>query len=437
MAFGQLMGALVSASDAVMLGSLSQDAMSAVSLAGNVYFVFTLFLFTLTIGENVFAAQYWGKRDVSSMEQVLALVLKPACILSVLFTLATACVPEVIMGLFTADAALIEYGALYLRTVSLSYLLNGISPVYSCMMRNTGQTLQATVIGSVCVLLNIGLNAVLIYGFFGLPRMGIQGAALATVMTKVVEFIWIIAVLKRNGVVKTRWKYLISGNKELWKTFWKYTLPILGNEIVWGVGFTMGSVIIGHLGADAVAANAVVNVTKNLLICFCMGVGSGGSILVGNELGAGNLERAKECGALVTGLSVISGAVTGLVLLIISPLILQFANLTPVAKGYLKWMLVICSYYIIGKSVNSTTIGGIFCAGGDSGFGFVCDAVVMWGIIVPLGALAAFVWELPVLAVYFIINLDEMLKLPAVWKHYRKYKWVKDLTMKEENHESY
>ena len=431
MAFGQLMGALVSVSDAVMLGSLSQDAMSAISLAGNVYFVFSLFLLTLTIGENVFAAQYWGKKDVDSMEQVLALVLKLTLVLSLLFTLATACIPEIIMRLFTTETALIDYGAKYLRAVSLSYLLNGISPVYSCIMRNTGQILHSTIIGSCSVVLNIGLNAVLIYGLFGMPCMGVQGAALATVITRVIEFVCILAVLKKKGVVKTRLKYLLHGNRELWRSFWKYTTPILGNEIVWGIGFTMGSVIIGHLGSDAVAANTIVNVTKNLLICFCMGVGSGGSILVGNELGAGNLERAREYGGLVTKLSIVSGVITGLLLLAISPMIIRFANLTPVAKDYLKWMLIICSYYVIGKSVNSTTIGGIFCAGGDSKFGLVCDAVVMWGIVVPLGFLAAFVLELPVLAVYFIINLDEMLKLLAVWKHYKKYNWVKDLTAKE------
>lgn len=225
---------------------------------------------------------------------------------------------------------------------------------------------------------------------------------------------------------------MLHGNRELWRIFWKYTIPILGNEIVWGIGFTMGSVIIGHLGSDALAANAIVNVTKNLLICFCMGVGSGGSILVGNELGAGNLERAREYGGLVTRLSIVSGVITGLLILAIRPMILRFANLTLVAKDYLKWMLIICSYYVIGKSVNSTTIGGIFCAGGDSKFGLLCDAVVMWGIVVPLGLLAAFVLDLPVLPVYFMINMDEMLKLSAVWKHYKKYNWVKDLTVKEE-----
>ena len=207
--------------------------------------------------------------------------------------------------------------------------------------------------------------------------------------------------------------------------------PVLGNEIVWGVGFTMGSVILGHMGSDAVAANSIASIAKNLLICLCTGIGSGGAILVGNELGAGSLDRAKRYGEGVAKLSIVAGASTGAVLLCLSPLILRLTNLTPTAEGYLQWMLVICSYYCIGKSVNSTVIGGIFCAGGDSKFGFLCDAVTLWVIVVPLGMLAAFVWKLPVLAVYFIINLDEMIKLPAVYRHFKQYKWVKNLTKEE------
>lgn len=429
-AFSQLMAALVSASDAVMLGRLSQEAMSAISLAGNVYFVFNLFLLALTIGENVFAAQYWGKKDLAAMEQIFALVLKLTIVLSMIFTFSAACFPKKIMYLFTPETELIEYGARYLRVVAVSYFLNGLSAVCFCMMRNIGQTMQATIISFGSVWINIGLNAVLIYGLFDLPVLGVQGAALATVITKSIELIWIVAVWKKRAVVGIKQEYFCKWDKELWRAFRTYTAPILGNEIVWGIGFTMGSVIIGHLGSDAVAANTIAGVTKNLLICFCMGVGSGGSILVGNELGAGNLDRAKEYGKRVTQLAIIGGVITGGILLLLSPLILRYANVTLTAREYLKWMLVICSYYVIGKSVNSTTIGGIFCAGGDSKFGFLCDTIVMWVIVVPLGMIAAFVLDMPVLWVYFIINLDEIIKLPVVWWYYRKYNWLKNLTEK-------
>lgn len=430
-AFQQFMLSAVSASDAVMLGRLSQDSMSAVSLAGQVQFVFSLYLAAMTIGTSMFAAQYWGKKDVQAVEQILGMVLLFTLPVSLIFTLAAAFAPSALMRLFTPETVLVAYGAEYLRAVSLSYLLCGISQIFLCIMKNSGRALQSSLISSVCVVVNILLNAVLIFGLFGFPELGITGAAVATVIARAIELTWAYLDSLAGNRVKLRVGYLLRVSKGLCKDFWKYVTPVLGNEIVWGVGFTMSSVIMGHMGSDAVAANSIASVAKNLLICFCIGIGSGGGIMIGNELGAGNLEKAKHYGDRITKLSILSGILTGGLLLCGSPLILRYIDLTPQAEEYLRWMLLICSYYCIGKSVNSTTIGGIFCAGGDSKFGFLCDAITMWGIIVPLGLLAAFVWELPVMTVYFIINLDEIVKLPAVYKHYKKYKWVKNLTKEE------
>jgi Na+-driven multidrug efflux pump len=198
--------------------------------------------------------------------------------------------------------------------------------------------------------------------------------------------------------------------------------------MVWGIGFTMYSVIMGHLGNDAVAANSIANIAKNLISSFCLGLGNGGSIIVGNVLGSGNLEEAKRYGGKVIKMAIVSGIITGSVLLALIPAILHFANLSEQATEYLKWMLVMCSYYLVGKSINATTIPGIFCAGGDSKFGFICDAITMWAVTVPLGFFTAFVLRLPVLAVYFVLTLDEIVKLPAVYRHYKKYGWVRDLT---------
>ncbi len=182
------------------------------------------------------------------------------------------------------------------------------------------------------------------------------------------------------------------------------------------------------MGKDAVAANSIANISKNLVVCLCMGLGSAGSIIVGNELGAGRLEQAKEYGKTLAKASIICGILTGLVLLLISPLILQVVDVSEAARNYLKWMLIICSYYLIGKSINSMTIGGIFPAGGDSKFGLLCDTITLWCITVPLGLVCAFWLKLPVVVVYFVLNLDEIVKLPMVYRHYKKYKWVKSLT---------
>ena len=427
--FQQFMSALVSASDALMLGALEQDALSAVSLASQVAFVENLFLAAMTIGLSMFASQYWGKRDVGGAEAVFAYAMKVTLAVSAAFSLAGACAPDLLMRAFTGDGVLIGMGAVYLRTVSAAFLLTGISQVYLCAMKNSGQAARASLIGSVCVVVNIALNALLIFGLLGFPPMGIAGAALATVAARLMEVLWCAWETARRSPVRLRLGK--AAEPAIRSGFWKYTAPVLGNEIVWGVGFTMYSVIMGRLGSDAAAANGIAGIAKNLIACFCLGLGSGSGILVGNELGAGRLETAKEYGGRLCRLSVLCGAVSGAVLLAFIPLILALTGLSPRADGYLKWMLAMCACYLVGKSVNCTTIAGIFCAGGDSRFGFLCDAVTMWCVTVPLGFWAAFGLRLPVPAVYFIINLDEMIKLPAVYRHYKKYYWVKNLTIKE------
>ena len=221
---------------------------------------------------------------------------------------------------------------------------------------------------------------------------------------------------------------LRSCEKKLFGRFWQKAVPLLINNLAWGIGFSMYSVIMGHLGTDAVAANGIANISKNLVVCFCLGLGNAGSIIVGNRLGADRLQEAKEAGGTLTRTAIIAGIVSGLVLIALSPFITKMVDLTPTARGYLQKMLLISSYYIAGKSVNCMTIGGIFAAGGDSKFGMLCDSVTLWCIIVPLGCICAFILKLPVMVVYFVLNLDEIIKLPVVYKHYKKYKWIKNLT---------
>ena len=430
-AFQQFMLALVSASDALMLGVISQEALAAGSLAGQITFVQNLFLAAMTIGLSMLAAQYWGKKEIPAVERIFAYVLKITAAISLVFTLAALFCPALLMRIFTSDPTLIEKGAVYLRAVSVSYFLTGISQIYLCILKNSGKAGRSSVISSTSVVLNIVLNAILIYGLLGLPKLEIAGAAIATVLARMVEVSWCLLETAQKDRVKLRWRHLLRDDKQLRGDFWKYTAPVLGNEIVWGVGFTMYSVIMGHLGTDAVAANSIANIVKNLVACFGLGLGSGGGIIVGNELGAGRLENARKYGGKLCKFSILCGIASGIVLLILIPVILSATNLTDEAKYYLQWMIVMCSYYMIGKSINGTTISGIFCAGGDSKFGLICDTVTLWCITVPLGFLGAFVFHWPVLTVYFIVNLDELIKLPAVYLHYKKYKWVRDLTVKE------
>ena len=425
-ALQQFMTALVGACDAIMLGKLSQDAMSAVSLATQVTFVFNLFMFAFMAGENMFVAQYYGKGDYTGISQVFSLVTKICGCIAVVFLAGTLFFPEQLMRILTNEETLIVLGSEYLRVIGISYVFSGIAQTFLAIMKNCGAVNMSTLINGVMVILNIVLNAVFIFGLSGFPKLGIKGAALATVLATVVQFLWSVGyVLCRIRAVKFS---LRSCEKKLFGRFWQKAVPLLINNLAWGIGFSMYSVIMGHLGTDAVAANGIANISKNLVVCFCLGLGNAGSIIVGNRLGADRLQEAKEVGETLTKTAIIAGIVSGLVLIALSPFITKMVDLTPTARGYLQKMLLISSYYIAGKSVNCMTIGGIFAAGGDSKFGMLCDSVTLWCITVPLGCICAFILKLPVMVVYFVLNLDEIIKLPVVYKHYKKYKWIKNLT---------
>ena len=426
MALQQFMTALVGACDAIMLGKLSQNAMSAVSLATQVTFVFNLFMYAFVTGENMFVAQYYGKGDYKGISKIFSLVTKACGVVAVIFLIGTFFFPRQIMAVLTNEEELITLGSEYLRVIGISYLLSSIAQTFLAIMKNCNAVNVSTLINSVMVILNIILNAVFIFGLFGCPEMGIRGAALATVLATDEQVGWSVGyVLGRIQSVKLN---LHRCEREITSHFWQKAIPLLINNLAWGIGFSMYSVVMGHLGTDAVAANGIANISKNLIVCFCLGLGNAGSIIVGNRLGANRLEEAKEAGGLLTRTAIIAGILSGLVLIILSPFITRMVDLTPTACGYLQKMLLICSYYIAGKSVNCMTIGGIFAAGGDSKFGMLCDSITLWCITVPLGCICAFILKLPVMVVYFVLNLDEIIKLPVVYKHYKKYKWIKNLT---------
>ena len=193
----------------------------------------------------------------------------------------------------------------------------------------------------------------------------------------------------------------------------------------------MITVILGHLEEDVATANSIATNVKDLVSCLCYAIGAGSVIVIGNELGANRLDKAKLYGDKLFKIGVISGIILGIIAAASSPIVLRFVNFSEKAEHYLLIMLLMCSYYILGRSINSILIGGIFSAGGDTKFGFICDTLTMWAFIVPLGYIAAFKLDLPPMVVYFILNLDEIIKIPAVIIHYRKYKWVKNIIDEE------
>lgn len=425
-----LLNAAVSSSDVVMLNYVSQSSISAVSLAANYAQVLGSVFYGLGTGATLLCAQYYGKKDFRAIQAVQGIALRFSMAISAVFALAAFTVPQVLMRLFTNDAELISIGAGYLRIMGITYLCWGIIEVYMSVLRSIGRVTICLALNIMTFFLNIALNAVFIFGLLGAPKLGAVGVAIATAASRVVELVGSFVVSAFSKNVKLKLSEVLRRNKVLTGDFVRLALPALGNDVSWGVAFSMYSVILGHLGNDAVAANSIVVVIRNLTTTFCFAVAGAGGILLGNVMGTGDLDKAKKYASEVMKMTVFSGAVGGVVLIAAIPLVLRFASssLSDTAMGYLRVMLWINSYYIMGAAVNTSLIAGVFRAGGDTRFGLICDSIDMWCYAVPLGFLAAFVLKLPVLWVYFLLCTDEFVKWPWVLRHYRSGAWAKNIT---------
>ena len=426
--FQSLMLAMVAAFDALMLGRVAQEEMTAVSLATQIQFVQNMFLMSGTAAGSILGAQYYGKGDRKTIEELFNLMLRFCGLISVLFFLACELIPGALMHAFTHDPVLIGIGSAYLRIAGWSYLLTGVSQCYLAVMKFTDHVTPVAWISSSAVIANIILNAVFIFGLLGLPRMNARGAALATTLSRVIELGLCIWISTGEGYVRPAWDRFLKGQKQLRQDFTRQCIPLLGASLFWGVGFTSYTAIMGHMGSDAAAGNAVASVVRDLVCCACNGIGSAAGIMVGNALGAGDLERGKAYGIKLKNISWVIGFASTALVLAVTPLVVQMVILTEEAQGYLTGMMVIMAFYMIGRCVNTVSINGVLDGGGDTVFDLYSLAVCMWGIAIPLALLGAFVFHWPVLAVYSCTCLDEVGKIPWVMIRLRKYKWVRDLT---------
>ena len=427
-AFQSLMLAAVAAGDALMLGQIAQDQMTAVSQATQIQFIQNMILMSVTAAGSILGAQYWGKGDRETLRDLFNMILRFCGIISLLFFAACELVPGALMHIFTHDDNLIAIGGDYLRIAGWSYLLTGISQCYMTIMKVTDHVTPGSLISSSAVVINIILNAVFIFGLLGAEKMEARGAALATTLARVAELTLCIGVSAGKTYLRPAWDRFFKWKKELERDFRRQCLPLLGGGLFWGVGFTSYTAIIGHMGTDAAAANSVSAVVRDLICCVCNGIGGAAGIIVGNELGAGRLEKGKEYGIRLKNISWGIGFGSTAVVLALTPLVVHMVKLSEDASGYLTGMMIIMAVYMIGRCVNTVTINGVLDGGGDTVFDMYSLAVCMWGIAIPLAVLGAFVFNWPVLAVFACTCLDEVGKLPWVMARLRKYKWVQDLT---------
>lgn len=424
-----LLNNAISSVDVIMLNRVGQSALAAVSLATQFSFVLGMIFSGLASGAAVLTAQYWGKKDYRTIEKIMGIAFRLALLFSAAFALSAICMPRALMSIFTGEKALIEEGAVYLRVVGISFLFMGVSTMYLNMMRSMERVVISTVTYAVGFGVNVVLNSAFIFGWFGLPKMGILGVALATVIARFVQLMICLVDAARSSTVRLRIRYIIQSNALLMKDFFKYALPALGNDLVWGVGISMYSVIIGHMSSDAVAANSIIKVVHNLACVAGLGLSNGAGVIIGKTIGAGDADRAKKYASRLLRMTWAASSVCALVMIAIHPAIMAFGGeLTETARGYLSAMIWINAYYALAKCVNSFTLCGVIRAGGDAKFGFILETIALWCVFIPLGAFCGYVLKLPVMAVYTILWMDEATKYPVILRRYLKGEWARNIT---------
>ena len=429
MALQNLINVGVTAADVIMLGKVNETALSGASLASQVQYVMVLFLFGLTSGATVLTAQYWGKGDKKTIEKILGLGMKAAIIVTAVFVLAALLIPGLLMQIFTGDPAVISEGVKYLRIVAFSYLFMGITQVYLYIMRSVERVIVATVVYLVSLICNVILNSIFIFGLLGCPAMGIEGAALGTLIARAAELLLVFGYARVfNKDIKFRFQYFLRTERVLVRDFLHYALPVVLNEVMWGLGTAANTAILGHMGSAAVAANSVAQVARQVATVVAFGLSSAAAIYLGKTIGEKKIEHAKAYAYRFLILSVAMGAVGGLLILAVSPIAVSALSLTAAAKKYLRFMFWVMSYFVIAQSLNTAMVVGIFRSGGDTRFGLIMDVSTMWGGSILLGFIAAFVLKLSVPAVYMILMCDELIKVPITWYRYRSYKWLRNVT---------
>lgn len=429
LALQNLLVSLTQMMDSIMLGELGDLQLTASSLANQLFFVFTLFIFGLGGGAAVLTAQYWGKNELSPIKVIMATMMRIVAFTSVGLVVFIYLFPTQIMSFFSSDPEVIAAGVEYLHIVAPAYLFFGISNTLNTMFRSIEVVRLAVVSNAVTLVINIGLNYVFIFGHFGAPRMELQGAALATVIARLIEMLVVLVyVFFKEKKLHFVLRDFLKRDKRLSMDLRKYCTPVVINELIWSFGITLQAALFGHMSTIAVSANTIIGVVQNLATLVTFGVASATGVIVGKTIGEGKLELARQRGITMMFVSIILGIMSAVLVLLCRDLMVDFYNVLDETKVLAKQMLVLTSVVILFQSIAGISIVGVLRGGGDTKFSLYIEFFTLWMLAVPLGYIAGLALEWPVLAVYALFKSDEIAKAILCFWRLSGDKWIRVVT---------
>lgn len=420
--------------DNIMLGSYSQCALSGAATVNQIFFIVNQL--ALSIGNALVAmcSQYWGKREIEPVKNLTGVALTISFIIAVAIVGVCSLMPEQLLRIFTTSPEIIKEGKIYLGILKWTFILFMISNLLISMLRSVETVKISFVISVVSLIVNGCINYTLIFGRFGFPEMGIKGAAIGTLVARTIELLIVVVYIwKMDKKVRLFGDHLIRltfalENRKMWGAYMKVALPIICSGMIWAVSVPMQTAILGHLSSDAIAANSVSSTFFQYLKVIVIAISSASAVVIGKDIGEGDIERVKSDGRTLSVIDISIGIVLAVVLFLLRKPLLSMYRLTDTAAVLADHFIMIMSVVMIGMSYQMPVSVGIIQGGGDTRFSMYMNLISTWGIVMPLSFFAAFVWKLPVEMVVIAVQSDQLFKGIPVFFRFRSYKWIHKLT---------
>ena len=429
----QAMFSLLNMLGVIFVGQKGDASVAAVGLAGQIAFLLNLVHFGIVSGAAMFTAQFWGKQDIPNLRRVLGLCLILAVSASLIFFALAQLFPAQVLRIYSQDAEVIALGTNYIRTFSWTFLFFAITFSYALVMRSTGNVVLPTMVGVGALLISTVLSYALIFGKFGLPELGIQGAAVAAVIARFLECVTLLTITyKTRSPVAASLRELIGFDRVFLGRVIKPMLPVILNELFWSLGITTYNIIYGRMGTQSYAAINIVSTIEQVLFVIFIGVSNATSVLVGNRIGAGKENEAYIYAGRSIGIGIVGGLFLGLVLQLVKAPILSLYKVSPEVIENAGYIINVVTFFLWIRVNNMTTVVGILRAGGDTRFSLFLDGLIIWIVGVPMAYLGAFVWDFPVYLVYLCAMSEEATKWFLGLRRYLSRKWINNLTVQVE-----
>jgi putative MATE family efflux protein len=414
--------------DTVMIGGLGEQNIAAVGLANQIFFLLALVLFGISSGSAIFTSQFWGKKDILNIRKVLGISLLSSVIASSVFSAGAFFIPEFLLNIFTEDKIVIDLAVKYLKIISFSYAITAVSYCYAFSSRSISNAKMPMLVSAFSLVVNTILNYLLIYGKFGFPNMGIEGAAIATLIARLIELLMMLYfIYTRKNILASKLRELLSFDTGFAKRIFKTSIPVILNESIWSLGIVMYSIAYARIGTEAITSIQISNTIQNIFMVASMGLGNACAIMIGNKIGANENDKAIKYANMFSILGVVIGIFLGIALLISSPFILTFFKISSqVYDTTIKVILVLSIFFGI-KMYNAILIVGILRSGGDTKFSLFLELASIWLVGVPLAFIGAFVWKLPVYWVVVLVSLEEIIKASIGIPRVISKKWVRNV----------